>query len=426
MKDYSEQYLHKITAHKLENLAIADGLYPAYHGFSLLNLPASLSNWFNAPGLSHPPLAIPELDTLVGDAKKVVLVLLDALSFSRFKEWMSSSSLENSFLEGGSLFPLTSVTPSTTSTALTTIWTGRSPAEHGILGYELFLREFGMVANMITHSPAALAKPAGMLYQAGFNPEKALPVPNLGPQLSSAGVETFALLPRHIMYSGLSRMHYPQVDIYGYTTVRDLWHGAKQLFDLPLPNRRLIWIYFDALDALSHQYGPDADQVRTEFLTFMQSMRDILIDGISAPVGGRSILMIISDHGQISTPDNPHFDLSKHPSLTNCLHMQPAGEHRLAYLYIRPGQKEAVREYVDRTWPRAFQTLDSSYALELGLFGPGDPADEARFRIGDQIVLSNANNYLWWSNQPNPLRGRHGGLSTDEMLIPLFTLPLGA
>lgn len=226
------------------------------------------------------------------------------------------------------------------------------------------------------------------------------------------------------MYSGLSRMHYPEVDIYGYTTVSDLWHSAKQLFNLPMPSRRLIWIYFDALDALSHQYGPDADQVRTEFLTFMQSMRDILIDGISTPVGDRSILMIISDHGQISTPDNPHFDLSNHPSLTNRLHMQPTGENRLAYLYIRPGQKEAVREYVERTWPKAFQTLDSSYALEVGLFGPGEHAGEARFRIGDQIVLSKANNYLWWSDKPNPLRGRHGGLSIDEMLIPLFAVPL--
>jgi hypothetical protein len=425
MNDYTETYLPKIENNKIPNVDLSQDFHPAYQGLSLLNLPASLSAWLGAPELSHPPLQIPELTSIVDGIEQIVVVLIDALSFSRFRDWtLTSSFVENSTLSDGFIFPLTSVVPSTTSTALTTLWTSRSPAEHGILGYELFLREYGLVANMITHSPVAFDGRPGMLYQAGFNPENALPIPSLGHHLSEANIDAFALLSKNIMYSGLSRMHYPGVDVYGFTTVSDLWHIAKQLANLPLKTRRLIWVYYGAVDTLSHQYGPDSDQVRTEYLSFIQSMHDVFIQDISDEVRGRSILLLLSDHGQIATPHNPHFELSNHPSLINRLHMLPTGENRLAYLHIRPGQKDAVLEYIDKTWPKSFHSLNSHYALEVGLFGPGEPSKESRHRIGDQIVISRGDNYMWWSTKPNTLRGRHGGLSFDEMIVPLYALPL--
>jgi hypothetical protein len=125
------------------------------------------------------------------------------------------------------------------------------------------------------------------------------------------------------------------------------------------------------------------------------------------------------------TPNNPNFELSNHPTLINRLHMLPTGENRLAYLYPRPGQTEAVQEYITRIWPGMFQVLSSSYALENGLFGPGEPTKEARSRIGDYLVVGQRDAYLWWSPKPNPLLGRHGGLSEAEMIVPLLAVRLG-
>jgi hypothetical protein len=423
MQNISEPYLSKIRRNKIPNLDLGDDIHPAYDGLSLVNLPASVCSWLDAPELPYPTLQIPELNAIMDGIDQIIVVLIDALSFSRFMDWTSILDFDIPF-EVGSLFPMTSVVPSTTSSALTTLWTGRSPAEHGILGYELFLREYGLIANMITHSPAALAKSPGLLYQAGFNPEEALPVTNLGPHLAEAGVETFAILSRTIMYSGLSRMHYPNVDLYGFTTVSDLWHIARQLANLPLKARRLVWVYYGAIDTLSHKYGPDSEQAQTEFLSFLRAMCDIFVSGISDDARGRSALLLVSDHGQKATSQNPHFELSSHPSFTNRLHMLPTGEHRFSYLHIRPGQREAILEYIERTWPRSFYHLNAHHALEVGLFGPGEPARESHHRIGDQIIISKNDNYFWWDPAPNTLRGRHGGLSFDEMVVPLFALPL--
>jgi hypothetical protein len=104
--------------------------------------------------------------------------------------------------------------------------------------------------------------------------------------------------------------------------------------------------------------------------------------------------------------------------------MMPTGENRLAYLFLRPGQGEAAREYIDRTWPEQFSFLDPIFAVESGLFGPGEFHSRLYDRLGDLIIVSKSEAYLWWSVKPDHLLGRHGGLSADEMLIPFLAVEL--
>jgi hypothetical protein len=68
--------------------------------------------------------------------------------------------------------------------------------------------------------------------------------------------------------------------------------------------------------------------------------------------------------------------------------------------------------------------MPSSQLLEAGLFGPGTPAPDTRDRLGDLIVITHQDAYLWWAAKPNPLIGRHGGLSAEEMLVPLLAFRL--
>jgi hypothetical protein len=426
MNDLTEKYLSDLRDHKIKNLDLGrDALHPAYEKQSLLNLPSTLCNWFSAPNLAHPPLILKELNALAEGCQQIILVLVDAVAYKRFREWITRIDLEfQSAIQDSYIFPLTSIVPSTTCTVLTTLWTGRSPAEHGILGYELFLREYGLVANMITHSPASFEGRVGLLYHAGFQPENALPVPTLGSHLSKAGVEIFALLSTNILNSGLSRMHYSSVDTYGFRTQTDLWIQVRHLTEMKLAKPRLIWVYYGIVDNYSHHYGPDSEQAEAEFLTFLNTMYRVFMSRYVGNTNQKTLLMVLSDHGQLYTPKNPHYDLSNHPTLINRLHMLPTGENRLAYLYPKPGQTEAVQEYIARTWPGMFQILPSSHALQNGLFGPGEPTREARSRIGDYLVVSQGDAYLWWSPKPNPLLGRHGGLSEEEMVVPLLALRL--
>jgi hypothetical protein len=426
MPDLTASLLPELLAFRLPDLDLGpDAVHPNYAGRSLLNLPASLDRWLGLEPGPHAPLDLPGLDDLARGARQVIVCLVDALSYARFTGWLHDPGAAlRPYISSALLSPLTSIVPSTTSAALTTLWTGRSPAEHGILGYELLLREYGMVVNMITLAPAAFESQRGLLERAGVRAPSLLPVPTFGSRLRRGGVEAHAFIGNAIRGSGLSRMHYADTEMHGFGSPADLWQSVHQLVERPPEGRRFVWAYYSGADALAHIYGPNSDLVRVEFEFFMRALTDLLLRPLSLGPPRDVLLIVLSDHGQVATTPQPHLHLQQHPGLSRRLHLAPTGEARLPYLYLRPGQAEAVEEYVGRTWPGAFTIVDSAHALRAGLFGPGAPCDQAAGRLGDRVLISRGSNYLWWADKPDILLGRHGSLTQEEMIVPLLAMRL--
>jgi predicted AlkP superfamily pyrophosphatase or phosphodiesterase len=435
MPEFTDTLLPRIEDHRLEGLNLADGfIYPHYEGLSILNLPASICRWLGASELGHPPL-MPEVLNAVaelgGPFRRLILLVVDALGFDLFLKWTSQRPdlAWKDLGKQGVLAPLTSVVPSTTSSALPTLWTGRSPAEHGIVGYELWLKEYGIVANMIRHSPMSFessALSAGSLEQAGFRPEEFLTYPTLGTHLSEHGIKCYAFQHASIARSGLSRMFFSGVDVQVYLANSDLWINLRRLFENRPQESLFAWVYLSDIDHLSHLYGPEDERTQAEFANFSLAFKTLFLDKLSPQASKETLLLLTADHGQMGTPPNPHYDLVSHPNLSRRLHIYPTGEHRLSYFYVHPGQREAVREYIERTWPGQFQLLDPGYAVEAGLFGPGQPHPRLSERLGDLIAAGRGPAYLWWSSKENLLLGRHGGLSREDMLVPLLAVRLDA
>jgi hypothetical protein len=94
------------------------------------------------------------------------------------------------------------------------------------------------------------------------------------------------------------------------------------------------------------------------------------------------------------------------------------------YLFIKPGQVDQVKAYFNQAWPGNFTFLDSSTAVAKGLFGPGVPHPRLVDRTGDLIAIAHEDAYLWWAEKENMLVGQHGGLSAEEMTVPLLTVML--
>jgi len=399
-------------------------IFPSYAGLSLLNLTGSLFQWFGLPPLRHAPLQVTELDERAANVDQIIILLMDAVAFERMQGWMEPDPGLRALVQEGLFFPLTSVTPCTTSNVLTTLWTGCSPVEHAILAYELFLKEFGLVANMITHSPMALGHEAGLLYRAGFIPETALPVSSIGPALKQGGVDAHSFLHYGISNSGLSRMHYQEVERHPFSSGADLWIAVRQLAELPRRRRRLIWVYHGAVDSLSHRYGPNSEQARAEFTSFLKTMQANFLEPLSEQGRKKTLFLVTADHGQVATPKNPTYELVNHPDLMQMLHLPPTGENRFIFFHPKPGMVQAVDDYVHAAWPGDFVTMPSSQAVEAGFFGPGVPDITVPDRIGELIAIPTGNAYLWWSRTPNPLLGRHGAFDPLEMLVPLLALRL--
>jgi hypothetical protein len=325
----------------------------------------------------------------------------------------------------GVLAPLTSVFPSTTTAALTSLATGLAPGQHGMLGYELWLKEFGVTANMIQLAPMGAGGQTGSLAEMGLDQDTFIRAPILARHLAAQGVDVHAFLPAFIVGSGLTRLTLGKVQRHPFHAPSDLWPGMRQLLEATPGQRQLVWAYWPMVDTLSHVYGPADETVQREAESFGEMLRAAFLEPLSPAARAGTLFVLIADHGQVDTPPEAAFDLRGHAEFLDHLHILPTGEHRAAYLHVRPGHADAARAYLEQRWPNDFVVVPQTDVIHSGLLGrPLD--DRAASRLGELLVLSRDQAYLWWSADENRMRGRHGALSRAEMLVPFLAARLDA
>ena len=421
---FSQQdFMEELLRNRLENLPLTiEMTAPAYDGGCIANLPASICDWLGVdfPGIK--PLDKRITSAVGREFKHVILTVVDGLGWEQFQRFAGMDTHEsrtwNEILQDSLLTPLTSVAPSTTASALTSFWTGLPPAGHGITGYEMWLQEYGITANMIHQSPSAFLTVTGGLAAAGFNPDKFLGVPTLGPVMRSQGVYPVALQHNSIHKSGLSQMLLAGVNALPFRTLSDLWWTLEQAQSDRSDQKKYFYLYWGELDELQHVYGPEDPRVAQEYFVFLRAMLRFLQRARSHGKGD-TLFLLTADHGQVSSVPEPSADIRRHPEFLQMLHLLPTGESRMPYLYLKPGFEARVLAMMEELYPGQFIAVDSEEALEAGLFGAEPYHAQIRSRIGDKVLLARENYYLFWPDKENLLLGRHGGLNRKEMIVPL-------
>jgi len=423
----SKDILRHIETHTIRGVDLdAELILPNYDGYSILNIPPGIAQLFSIPGFGASPLSGEILAPVTGNIRNIILVLMDALAYHRLVRWIDNGTtpLWGKLAEQGTLVPITSITPSTTAAALTTLWTGCSPTTHGITGYVMWLKEYGVVANAILHSPISFANDAGSLSKAGFDPRYFLSCPSFGMHLAEHGVQAHSYLRNTIIRSGLSTMLFRGSELHAFHSDAEMWVDLRELLTHNTDERIYAWVYWGEVDHYGHVYGPDDERTVAEFVGFTETMQRLFLSQLNAEARKDTLLILTADHGQIYTPKNPDYELRRHPVLDRMLHIQPTGENRLAYLYIKPGKVEAVRNYIAQNWQDKFEVIESTDAIAAGLFGPGTVNSHLTERVGDAILIAHDDAYLWGDDKDNPLLGRHGGLHTEEMIVPFLAVRL--
>jgi hypothetical protein len=412
------------------------GLFPAsegwvlphYDGLSIANLPATVAALL---GVELPGALPPLPDDLWRDwqpgLSRVVLVVLDALGY-RMLQRMQAAGEGQAFSRlaaAGRQVPLTSVFPSTTDAALVSLRTGVPPATHGWLAYEMYLREWGLATNAILLCPV-WTRQGGMLVEWGLDPETIVTIPTLAGHLAEAGVTNGAVLSAYLKDTPFSKMLYRDIaQIYGHVHASDLWVHLRHMLTETRGKRAFLTAYWSGLDTLAHVYGPDTDLWEAEFHSVSHLLEREFLAALPAEDREGTLLLITADHGQLLVPPEHILIANKDPELHRHLLVPISGESRAAFVYPRPGRAPAIRDYLCGAYPGWFTVLDSVEALEAGLMGR-PIADETYARAGELLVLARGDHALQRAPISVPLLGRHGGLTQDEMLVPLVGVRLEA
>lgn len=408
---------------------------PDYTASCISNLPGAIAGLFGvaAPGEGRLPIALSD-----SAPRRVLLIVLDAFGLDLFLRSVPVVSPLARLVERGSVIPLTSVFPSTTNVALTSLYTGMTPVEHGMVGLLIYLRQLGVIANLLRFHAAGEGTPETLTAR-GLDPRALCPVTTLFERLAAVGVPGMAVTRHSIHGTSLARIHHAGATVATYLTSSDLCVTLRRLLEVEASGRppgrppadggpRFVFAYWDLIDTLSHRYGPAADEVMAEVASFFASLEREVLQPLPAAARRETLLLIAADHGHVPMSGNTGGTLEEYPEVRECLMMPPTGGARYPYFTALPGRAAELREYL-RALAGPFTLLDADHALERGLFGPGSVDAEVRSRIGDVIGLATGEAALWRPETPleiRRVRGLHGGLSEAEMLVPLLAVGLDA
>ncbi len=395
-----------------------DVVFPDYADFCISNIPGMIET---ALGTTEAGASLTALNAAVDAYDKIVLLVLDGFGYRKAQslfECMPESAIRR-LGEKGRLIPLTSVYPSTTVSALTSLGTGLSPLEHGMIGYRLYLSEIAAITNMIRFTSHGNSRPDSA-FALGLDPETLIPGPTLHGRLVEKGVSAHALLPHHIASSGLSTALYRGCSvIHSAVSFPDMLVKTRHLLS-QATGKTFLSLYWPSLDTTAHVLGPDSESYTAEFCAIDEAIRRELIGHADD-----TLFIVTADHGFVTMQPSDYIPLDAVVDVGRALLMLPVGEPRASYLFTRDGGQEVIREAFVEARRDGLICLDSHELVASGLLGRGQPHPEIGNRIGQLAVLSTGSAGI---DQAYPdgvtLRGMHGGLTADEMLVPLIVSPL--
>jgi hypothetical protein len=350
----------------------------------------AITNVIEAVRQPDAPGALGDLREALRGARCVVLVLLDGLGQLQLEERAALAP----WLVAHRLDPITSVAPSTTASALTSITTGTAPGEHGLVGYRFDLHGDVLQALRWTvdgkdatalHPPEAVQRREPKLVLGGR------PVPYVGKRAYATSPFTRAHL-RGAAYVGVED--------------ESAWVSESAAATEGHP---LVLAYHDGIDKLAHAEGLG------EAYGAAIAAADGLVTELRAMLPDDVALVVTADHGQVDVGPS-----AVSPSRsTLALVDKMSGEGRFRWLHAHPGSaaelaERAASELGESCWVRTRREI-----CDAGWLGEVD--DDHVSRLGDVAVVPFIDAYVPDPTEPREagMKGRHGSLTQAEMLVPL-------
>jgi hypothetical protein len=394
-----------------------DFVLPDYERFNLKNLSSLVGQVFGVRSLAPSKLPEEYSDEFDG-IEKVLLVILDGLGYNRLLAYLDSSEgVFSELAERGVLKPLTCPFPATTSTSLTSIFTGLAPSEHKILGYHMFSKEYGLIFNTLDMRPVY-----GYSSRVEIAEEFARKVEPWMDKLREQDVETFIVTKGSIIGSGLSKVIHRNQVVVPYVLQSDMLEQCRKI--LEQPNRALLSVYYSGIDALEHKYGPYSEETTSEIQAVEDNLGNFL-NKLSKDTKKQSLIILTADHGVSQT--SKYYFLKDNSAITENLMIPPVGDSRATFLFAKPEHSDklsgAFRKSIE-----GFQLFPSKELIEKSAFGQTADSRSLEEVVGDLTALSasqNALQYPFFNEDRTRMQlGSHGGMTAEEIIVPLLSAKL--
>lgn len=360
-------------------------ILPRYGERSLCELLPAIKGTRETPGAQDLALAL-------SGARATVLVVADGLGALQLDEFAALAPL----LHASQLEPATSVAPSTTAAALTSLTTGATPGIHGIVGYRMRVNDDVLQTLRWSVNGADATE--------RYRPEA---VQTTEPLLTMGAAPVVYVGKAKYAQGGFTRAHLRGAQ---YLGVADLDAIVEQVL-VATSLSPLVVAYHDAIDHVAHADG--LGQSYQHEIVRLESMVTELRHRLPPDVA----IVVTADHGQRDVGARE----VRVPKVFHPFIASMSGEGRFRWLHAVLGEQRNLAEGLSEALADSCWVWTRREAIALGLFGPEVSLD-AEDRFGDVCLVPFIDAFVLDPTEPQEahMRGRHGSLTPSEMYVPVI------
>ncbi|MGM9873373.1 MAG: alkaline phosphatase family protein [Bacilli bacterium] len=334
-----------------------------------------------------------EIDLLIKDKRKIVLILFDGLGSYILEKYLS----KDSFLLSHQYTKINSTFPPTTVAATNAFLSGKYPFENGWLGWSQYIKSENKVIdvfiNKVSGTDTKLPLVNGQLINEKLNGYE----------------DIFTLIRKNnpSVYTFNSK-EYP-CDLNGHHDIND----AKNLLDDALKNDDVVgYIYFTSPDHELHSFGVGSKEALDKILEFQNFVKEV------STKHEDTLFLTFADHGLINCK---YLNIEEHKDLLDCLKHRFSIEGRSPCFEVKKGKKKLFKQLFNKYYGDKFVLYSKKDVYKLKLFGEGIENEHFSSSIGDFIAFTHQKYAFYYKSELKPddnlLIGHHGGGSKEEQEI---------
>ncbi len=354
----------------------------------ITNLACSIRKEF---GLEYKHETIKEVDDIFNknNYESVVVILCDGMGSSILNNNLES----RDFLIKNKIKDISSVVPSTTTAATTSMLSGLNPCEHGWLGWDMYYKNEEKIVTMFLNTLKDSDVPFGNVNLAN----KYFPYKNIIEEINEVGKFT-------------SKILFPFGDN-SYNGFDDMLHKIKK--EISVPGKKYIYAYYTNPDSIMHVYGTKNVRVKANIEMINKKLEDF-----SKEIEN-TLLIVTADHGHI---DSEEITLSQYPEITNLLDNDIWIEGRLCAFSVKDNKYDEFKLKFKKLFGDYFYLKTKKEVIDEKLFGDGLNHVLFEESVGDFIAVAYKNKYFRSDEESVLFKSMHAGVTDDEMKIPLIVV----
>lgn len=364
--------------------------------------------------------AIHKITHEIKAAQNVVLLVIDGMGVDALRLLKKDS--PHNFLAKHHSATLTSLFPSTTAAIITSFYTGMAPGEHGFPAWYVYLKE-------VNKSVAILPFRTRDRKKLRTNREKILFPKSI---FADFPAETYFLLKKKLANGTYNKWLKGKAKKIGVPNFRTLLSRTREILqkeangDKNSQNRKYLYLYWGEYDERCHYHGKEGKESRE----YLKMLDEEIKTFVRKAKGTNTLLLVVADHGHILAGKKRTICLNDHPLFTECLERVCCGEPRAVFCYVKPNCRQKFEQYVKHQLGKYCTLHRTEELIQQGYFGLLPPHPRLRERIGDYVLITKENYALrHYSNEKEKAKksqflSNHGGISEEEMLVPLVKMRL--